>query len=312
MMKYLQISLFTLVIAVSAFGQVEGKDSLKRDGFLRLYHSHLDDFLEVQYETNGVVQEEGLNKINRFMRSRDSGKEIKMNLELIRLLDHIQDHFQADTVEIISGYRSREFNGYLKKNGRGVAENSYHTLGMATDIHLDEIVEKKVKRYARKLRRGGVGYYPDLLMVHLDVGVIRHWQEDEFTDRRNIGIFNKDLDLAMTTDHLFYYPGHKQKLVLSNQKQLPLKPFMQLDWFYRGKWRRRANVSFREKTFLNGDGEVSQMTVAINSVDEPNKTKFREFKAGEVLALPYGKFRWKIRTQDGRIQYSNEFYLKRK
>lgn len=287
-------------------------ESLPRDGLLRLYHSHLDEMLEVRYESNGVLQEEGLRRINRFMRSRDSGKKIGMNLEIIRILDHIQDHFKVDTVEIISGFRSKEFNRYLKNNGRGVAENSFHTLGMAADIHIDEIVEKKVHRYARKLGLGGAGYYPDNLMVHVDVGVVRSWQQGQFTDRRNIGIFNKELDLEAKTDHLFYFPGNKQTLILMNPSAIPLKPQMELEWFFRGKWRKRNKLNFKDSTFVKKGGSPYKMILPFQALKNDVKEPVPEVKEGENVALPYGKFRWKIKTKDGRVQYSNEFYLKRR
>lgn len=42
----------------------------------------------------------------------------------------------------------------------------------------------------------------------------------------------------------------------------------------------------------------------------PNQVVFEG--KGPELAIPYGKFRWKVLTQDGKVQYSNEFYLKKK
>lgn len=93
-----------------------------------------------------------MERINRFMRSRTDEEVRPMDPNLIRLLDHIQDHFKADTVEVICGYRSPAFNKSLKDAGRNVAENSAHMTGIAADIHLDEIPEDKLAKYVWGLK----------------------------------------------------------------------------------------------------------------------------------------------------------------
>ena len=217
-------------------GEVSVKP-LGQDGFLSLYHSHSHEFLEAAYERNGVIDPTALRRINHFMRSRDSGKEIEIDLNLIRFIDHLQDHFGADTVEVICGYRTPDFNRLLKKEGKNVAESSNHMKGIAVDIHLDEISEKKIQAYARRLKIGGVGYYPDSLMVHVDLGRVHFWQSGNFSDRTDIGIFNEKLHLRLKTDHLFYFPGDRQKVTLSNPENLSLKPNLILEHFFRGEWR---------------------------------------------------------------------------
>src|SRR5690348_6822974 len=91
--------------------------ALSHDGFLRLYHSHLDEYLEIQYEKGGRLIPEALDKINYLMRSRDNGEVKAIDPDLIRLMDHLQDHFKADTVEVICGYRRPEYNQKLKDTG---------------------------------------------------------------------------------------------------------------------------------------------------------------------------------------------------
>lgn len=226
---FLLVSLFWGLLSVQA-----EVPFLKRDGILRLYHSHYDDWTEVVYEREGVVQKEGIERINQFMRSRQSGKKTEMSLDLVRLLDHLQDHFGADTVEVICGYRSPDFNRFLKKEGRDVAENSFHMRGMAADIHLDEITEKKLRDYVAGLHLGGVGYYPDLLMVHVDFGPRRFWQDGSFTNRRNIGIFT-DLPVTIRSDKLFYFPGEIPERSIANPEHI-LMPSVTTEHFFRGKW----------------------------------------------------------------------------
>jgi uncharacterized protein YcbK (DUF882 family) len=66
-------------------------------------------------------------------------------------------------------------NAALLQEGHHVAEASFHTVGMAIDIRLPGRSTAGVRRAALELRRGGVGYYPDLGFVHVDVGPVRHW-----------------------------------------------------------------------------------------------------------------------------------------
>ncbi|MDO8519443.1 MAG: DUF882 domain-containing protein [Deltaproteobacteria bacterium] len=227
-------------IPASVLSSVSG---LKRDGVLRLYHSHHDEWLEVIYEKNGVIDPEASRRINRFMRSRKSEVVAEMNSDLIRLLDHLQDHFGADTVEVICGYRSPGFNRYLKSEGKNVVENSLHLKGNAADIHLDEIDEKTLRAYLARLKLGGAGYYPDLMMVHADLGAKRLWQDGSFTNRLDIGLFT-DLPVDVRTDKVFYFRKEKPRVTLDNPERISLQPEMTLEHFFRGKWREDEGMPF--------------------------------------------------------------------
>ncbi len=254
---------------------------LPHDGHLRLYHSHSQEYLDIEYEKNGQLVPGTMEQINHFMRSREDGLVTSMDSDLIRLLDHIQDHFKTDTLEVICGYRSPSFNKSLKNKGHNVARESYHMKGLAADIHIDEIPEEVLKNYVWSLNQGGVGYYPDLLMVHVDLGIHRQWTEDRFTNRLNIGEFHSEVPVQLKTDKLFLFDGDIQQLSLQAEG-VPLKETLFLEHFTRGQWQGLQSIPLTLKIRLN------------------------------ELNLPYGKFRWKLESRDGRVQYSNEFYLKRK
>lgn len=278
---------------------------LPHDGRLRLYHSHLDEFVEVVYERGDERLFEGLETIHHLMRSRDSGERLEISLELIHLLDHLQDHFEVDTVEIISGYRSSAFNAALKQAGRNVAENSNHIRGIAADIHFDEIPEDRVQRYLRGLNLGGVGYYPNLLMVHVDFGPKKFWQEGEFQERLDIGIFNADNPLQLKTDRLFYYPGQTQRLALIYDSDQPkLRPQLALEHFFRGKWEGVGVLNLAENSFGAEGIELP--------IKRATRAKGQLWNGPKEVVLPEGKIRWRIETKSGQWQHSNEFYLKRR
>lgn len=285
MKNKLLLNLMILLLGVLAPFYTWARDiAYKRDGFLRLYHSHLNDFLEIQYEKGGAVIPEAMAKINHLMRSRDSGEVREMDVNLIRLIDHLQDHFGADTVEVICGYRSAEYNEDLKNAGRNVAENSNHIRGIAADIHLDEISEETIVKYARKLGFGGVGYYPNLMMVHVDLGWKHNWDEGKFSNRTDIGIFNKGNSAAIRSNKVFYGEKDFVKLTLKNFSGEPTK--VEVEHFYRGQWQAGKMV------VVNSVGK-NQMELAADLV-------------------PVGKNRLRFTWANGAYQNSNEFYLKRK
>jgi uncharacterized protein YcbK (DUF882 family) len=59
--------------------------------------------------------------------------------------------------------------------GGGVARHSMHVEGRAIDIRVSDVKSAVLRDAARELRRGGVGYYPDLDFVHVDTGRVRTW-----------------------------------------------------------------------------------------------------------------------------------------
>lgn len=146
------------------------------NGELKFYNTHSGELVEINYkDDNGNYKKNGIDEINHVLRCRLTGKETQMDMKLIALIDHIQDHFRVDEIDIISGYRSPELNADLRAAGRGVASRSYHLVGKAIDIRIPGVDLKKLKDYAASLRAGGVGYYPGPDFVHIDVGPVRYW-----------------------------------------------------------------------------------------------------------------------------------------
>lgn len=283
-MKHKAKVLFLLFVGPLIFPAQAGDTSF-HDGFLRLYHSHTDEVLQIRYEIDANPQKEALQKIKHFMRSRDSGEEAEIDIHLIQLLDHLQDYFGADTLEVICGYRSPDFNKYLKSIGRNVMEDSFHLSGSAVDFHLDEVDEKEIYSYLNRFWQGGLGIYPDNLMLHVDVGPYRRWQQGKFSNRRDIGIFNEKNDLKLRTDKLFYKKGEKIKVSLKKKEQAPLQPKPILEHFLRGAWKEAIN--------LDVDTSKASWVIPLNP------------------SLPHGKMRLKVFDEEGGWQHSNEFYLKK-
>ncbi len=191
--------------------------ALPGDGRLVLYSYPHKEVLDVK------IAPDTTKKIAHLLRSDDE-QEHAMNPALINLLDHLQDHFGADTIEIISGYRSPAFNQHLKNTGHAVARESEHIRGNAADVHIDEITETALRDYAQSLHCGGVGFYPSLNFVHVDFGPERQWHEAAGA-RKLVG----ELPITITTSANIYFSGDRITFTALSQT-------MQLQHFHRGVW----------------------------------------------------------------------------
>lgn len=98
----------------------------------------------------------------------------------IETMDFLADVMEAagqTRATILSGYRTKKTNAMLAARIFGVAEKSQHLAGRAVDITLDSNLSPAAK-YARKMVRGGVGWYPRSHFIHLDSGPVRNWTID--------------------------------------------------------------------------------------------------------------------------------------
>lgn len=143
---------------------------------LKLYNVNTSERLNITYFENGMYIADGLMEINKIMADRRSGEIIKMDKELIELLYKVQTISEShEPINIISAYRSPNTNQKMHDKERGVAQNSYHTRGMAIDINIQNRSLKDIRKIAKELQMGGVGYYPRSNFVHVDVGPVRTW-----------------------------------------------------------------------------------------------------------------------------------------
>jgi len=208
------------------------------DGHITFYNYHTGEVLDVNYRNGSKYNTAGLEKINRLFRCRSDHEMRDIDILLIELLDHLQEHFGADEIELISGYRSPVLNRALKKAGVNVAEESMHLEGKAADIHLDEVTEEALANYARTLGVGGVGYYPAMDFVHVDTSDVRKW---DLPDRpgRLMSAFRKSDIWQIITDKDVYGPKQPVKIETTNISRMTSQgaPQMSLQIFRRGEWK---------------------------------------------------------------------------
>ena len=89
-----------------------------------------------------------------------------VDLELVSALQSLRD-ISGWPIVISSGVRCRDHNAAV-----GGVPNSYHVLGMAADIrilHLNVGIVSRLAEYVPSFARGGIGLYPNMGFVHVDV-----------------------------------------------------------------------------------------------------------------------------------------------
>ncbi len=163
------LAVFLLVTIGSAFAQTRT---------LSFRNMHTNETLTVVYKQNGQYVPDAMQKINHILRDWRRNESIRMNPKLIDLIyDVHQATGSQEPVNVVSGYRSPVTNAALRRRSNGVARNSQHILGNATDLYFPDVPVSKIREVALQFEGGGVGYYPrsNRPFVHLDVGRVRHW-----------------------------------------------------------------------------------------------------------------------------------------
>ncbi len=143
---------------------------------LHLFHIHTHEYIRSTFWVDGEYIYEELEKLEHFLRDYRNDEIHKIDLGLIEYLYDIQTLLNPKEIHIISAFRSRYTNNYLRHHSKGVAKNSYHTKGRAIDIRIPETSLSTLKYAALSLKRGGVGYYPRSNFIHIDTGMPRYWR----------------------------------------------------------------------------------------------------------------------------------------
>jgi len=111
------------------------------------------------------------------LRDHHANRTGPVDIAVLDFLADVLDAVGQTSAMILSAYRTLETNAKLAATMFGVAEKSQHILGRAVDISLDSrLVDAEIA--ARKMKRGGVGWYPHSQFIHLDSGPVRSWEMD--------------------------------------------------------------------------------------------------------------------------------------
>jgi uncharacterized protein YcbK (DUF882 family) len=148
---------------------------------LAIRNVHNNDSVDAVFARNGRFVPEGLAELNHGLRDWRTGQATKMDPRLLALLVQLRKRLDVSgnhKIDLISGYRTPRTNATLQRAGgdhSGVASQSQHMLGKATDIMIPGVSLERLHGAALSLGGGGVGYYPRDGFVHVDSGPVRHW-----------------------------------------------------------------------------------------------------------------------------------------
>ena len=163
----------TYVFVKGAIAHPPAPVNLGGDGRLLLVRQETGERVEARYRrADGSYDEAELAKITHIMRCRLTRKETPVSTLLVEILDAVEDRFGKKGLLLLSGYRTPVLNRQVS----GSARYSLHMLGWAADIRLPGRPTVKAAEFARKLKAGGVGYYPAADFLHLDSGRPRAWE----------------------------------------------------------------------------------------------------------------------------------------
>jgi uncharacterized protein YcbK (DUF882 family) len=143
---------------------------------LCLYNPNTKESFNGIYRCNGEYVSPALSKINHLMRDTKTGEIKEISKQLLDLMYALTQKLKSEEpFHVISGYRNPKTNAQLMKQGKNAAKNSFHVKGQAADIRLPGYRTSVLRKAAYQLKKGGVGYYPRLRFVHIDVGPVRYW-----------------------------------------------------------------------------------------------------------------------------------------
>lgn len=145
-----------------------------------LEHAHTAERLDLTYWRDGQFVQSAKPAIGWFLRDWRQSRPSPLSVSLLDIIWAVQKHLtgQGDVppFRVLSAYRTRQTNEALLSAGvAGVARDSFHLRGMATDIHCPDRSYQQLEAACLALGPGGVGLYRKSGFIHLDSGPTRRW-----------------------------------------------------------------------------------------------------------------------------------------
>lgn len=143
---------------------------------LALRNTHTNEEFYSSYRTLTDYDTDAVKKLSWLLRDFRSEKAVIMHPRLFDILYAVSAHLNySGKIEIVSGYRTKITNDFLRRSSALVAKDSYHTHARALDFFLPGISLSKLHDVCLKLQAGGVGYYRSSGFIHIDLGPVRRW-----------------------------------------------------------------------------------------------------------------------------------------
>ena len=173
---HLLLSGLVALIFVSWSAPSTAGDSHTQERRLSFYNTHTHERLTVTYKKGNGYVVGAMKKINYILRDHRANEIHAIDPRLMDFLyDLLTEVDNRGEVHIISGYRSPRTNSKLRSKSKGVARGSLHMKGKALDFRLPGTDTAVLRDTARRMKRGGVGYYKKSDFIQIDTGRVRHW-----------------------------------------------------------------------------------------------------------------------------------------
>jgi uncharacterized protein YcbK (DUF882 family) len=188
------------------------------NGVIQLHNAKTGAAARVQYRLlDGSYPAEARRQVDALF-DVPAGSSDHIATRLVSILDYIEDRYHQP-IEIISGYRSPEYNEGLRAQGRLAAKASLHMEGMAADIRMKKVLSAEWFQVLKALNCCGVGFYHDN-SLHVDTGPARYWDETTSKVYTNISEHNKQIMARTELD--IYRPGETIALRLARITDYPI------------------------------------------------------------------------------------------
>ncbi|UFN47337.1 DUF882 domain-containing protein [Roseomonas sp. OT10] len=143
---------------------------------LNVKRAYTEDSFHGVYWENGRYNRDALQKLDWVFRDLSAEEVTPMDPRLFDVLHSVAQRLEShESFQVISGYRSPEYNASLRSRSRRVSTVSLHMSGMAADCRLPDRDSYGMARLAAEMQMGGVGLYRRDGFVHLDCGQPRRW-----------------------------------------------------------------------------------------------------------------------------------------
>ena len=142
---------------------------------LKLKNVHTGETFEGSYRDDTGPIPDAVTDLAHFLRDFHVNKVGPLDVGTLDFLADVMDAVGVTDASVLSAYRTPETNARLRATMFGVAEKSQHIYGRAIDVSFDRRL-LDAETAARRMARGGVGWYPRSHFVHLDTGPTRSWE----------------------------------------------------------------------------------------------------------------------------------------
>ncbi len=175
---FLKSGLTLSAAAVLSVGTVSPALALPSGGEYRiaLRNAHTDETFVGTYRVGNKYLPQAFERINYVLRDFRANEVFPIDPRAIDILA-IVHRMSGSRVpySVLSGYRNPNTNAMLREGSRGVAKRSLHMSGQAVDVRMENFSTARLRDLAKRLKAGGVGYYPRSGFVHMDSGEFRTW-----------------------------------------------------------------------------------------------------------------------------------------